>query len=55
MIVLVRGDGCWQIDTNGIHSLEDTMKVATPRDFTNQNRRKPFVAELLVHAEEIDL
>lgn len=31
------------------------MKVASPRHFTDENRCQPFVAELFVYAEEVNL
>ena len=55
MVVAARANRLGEDDASGIDSLEDVKEVASACDLFNKDGRQTFVAQLLVHAEEINL
>ena len=48
-------DGLRELDAGGVDGLEDALEVDSARDFLDEHGREAELAELVVHAEEVDL
>lgn len=55
VVVLAAGDGGGEIGAGGVDGLEDAFEVGAAGDFLDEERSETAGAELLVHAEEVDL
>lgn len=55
VVVPACAHGPGQHDARGIQALPDAVEVADAGDLLDEHRREALAAELLVHAEEVDL
>ena len=55
MVVAAHGDGRGDDDACGVDRLEDAFEVALPRHLLDEYGCEAFRAQLLVHAEVVDL
>lgn len=55
VVVAAHGDGCGNDDARGVDRLEDALEVALPRHLLDEHGSEALRAQLLVHAEVVDL